>query len=380
MAAFHSKISALAGICLLLALQAHAYTMSDMCAQMSSDGYVGNPTNCSKWGYCKGQVLVGEGACASGLVYESKTATCQYNTKCACSTSMTETCKVLKTPVYLADPNDCQSYSYCFGNGTALTGKCPAGQTYAASTTSCVWGPDCQQDSICRFMKNNIYVGDPSTCGNYIACVDGYGTSSTCGTNAAGATLYYNKATGNCQPTNPCSSSGGDTSTGTGTVTPAPINTSGCPALSTSSTSSTSSTESTATEADADDTTTSDDTDETTESSSTVKYVADNTTCYGFYSCLESSYGKWGACPYGTEFDATAQKCVSPAAIVCTYDRCANTNMTYAAVPNTNCNQYTYCPNGSVGTCPTGYLYFDERYGKCVPTKPATAICGATTA
>ncbi|KAH8261333.1 hypothetical protein KR044_007419, partial [Drosophila immigrans] len=341
-AAFHSKISALAGVCLLLAVQTNAFTMQDMCKQWSGQGYIGNPTDCTKWGYCQGQKLVSYGSCASGQVYEASSSTCQYNTKVACSTSMAETCKVLKTPVYLANPSDCSSYSYCFGNGTSAVQKCPAGQNYAANSNSCVWGPTCPQDSICRFMPNNVYVGDPNTCGNYVLCMNGYGKSTSCGPSETGVQLYYDAASGNCQTTNPCTgTSDNDNSGNSGNLPPA-INKEICtPSI-------------------------------------TTDFTSDGSTCYGFYSCTGDNKGKWGACPYGTEFDNAAQKCVSPASLACKFDRCANTNLTYAAVPFTNCNQYTYCPNGVAGTCPTGYLYFDERYGKCVPTKPEIPICTLT--
>ncbi|KAH8370040.1 hypothetical protein KR093_001990 [Drosophila rubida] len=316
--------------------------MEDMCQQWWGKGYIGNPTDCTKWGYCQGQKLVSYGTCGNGLVFESSSGTCQYNTKVACSTSVAATCKAVTSPTYLANPNDCSSYAYCFGNGTSATNKCPAGQNYAANSNTCVWGPSCPQDSICRFMPNNIYMGDPNNCGQYIQCIKGYGKSTSCGTNADGQTLYYNAATGNCQPTNPCNGNGNvDNNPGIpGTVTPPAIDATKC-------------------------------------KSATTSFVADGSTCYGFYSCTGKSKDMWGACPFGTEFSVTKQQCVSPASQVCLFDRCANTNLTYAAMPNTLCSQYKYCPNGAIGNCPAGYAYFDERYGKCVPNDPKTAICSS---
>jgi len=307
-----------------------------MCEQWSGEGYIGNPTDCTSWGYCKGQKVISRGTCGKGLVFDSDSSTCQYNTKVACSTSVAATCGALTTAGFMADPTDCTKYAYCFGNGKSQIQKCPPGQVYAANNNTCIWGPTCPQNSICQFMPNNIYVGDPTNCGSYLQCIKGYGVAGSCPQD--NGPYYYNAATGNCEKTNPCTDNGGNNVDPDGLTLP-PSDTA-------------------CTGVDAD-----------------TKFVGDTKTCYGFYSCETATKGTWGSCPYGTEYDPTIVKCVSPASYACPFNRCVHTNLTFAVVANSKCTQYTYCPNGSVGQCPTGFPYYDEVYQKCVPQMPAYKIC-----
>lgn len=320
----------------MLASQSAGYTMQDMCAQWSGNGYIGNPSDCTSWGYCKAQQLVGYGTCGANLVYESMSQTCQPASTTACSTSVQKTCSALKTTGYVADPTDCTKYAYCFGNGQSQTVSCPTGQTYAANNNTCVWGPSCAQDSICRFMPNNIFVGDPQNCGQYLHCINGYGVWGSCPTD-----LYYNAAIGVCQKTNPCTDTdngNNNNNNGDGNSALPPSTISTCTA---------------------------------------GKFQSDGETCYGFYYCKSKSQGIWGSCPFGLEFSEDNQTCVSPASLACEHDRCANTNLTYAAVAGTECQEYRYCPTGVKGYyCKAPYSYFDEINGVCVQKKPTYPICG----
>ncbi|KAM8708403.1 hypothetical protein ACLKA7_015384 [Drosophila subpalustris] len=194
MAVINSKVTASAVVCLLLVClwKANGYTMENMCAQWSGEGYIGNPTDCTKWGYCRANKVISQGSCAKGQVFESSSATCQYATTTPCSTSVAQTCSAITNPSYMADPTDCNKYAYCFGNGKSSVQKCPAGQVYASNNNTCVWGPTCPQSSICQFMPNNIYVGDPNNCGSYLQCLNGYGIPGKCNTSPY---LYFNPAT-----------------------------------------------------------------------------------------------------------------------------------------------------------------------------------------
>lgn len=334
---FKSKFSASAALLVVGILQASGYTMEDMCKQMSNKGYIGNPTDCTKWGYCRSQQLVSWGSCGDGLVFQASTATCQYASEVACSTSVTQTCKALQTPGLMADPTNCANYAYCFGNGTSQIQKCPDGQNYAANNQSCVWGPECPQDSICRFMPTNIFVGDPNNCGQYLQCVQGYGISGSC-KETDGSPRYFNVVTNKCQSANPCDSSNTDTDTEATTIPPTAA-------------------------------TTCEDVGTTTE-----KFKNDNATCSGFFSC-NKGVATWGMCPFGTAFNQTEQRCVSPAAFACEFDRCLNTNLTFAAVYGTECETYKICSSGNVANCTSDYPYYDEVYNKCVQKRPDYHIC-----
>lgn len=312
-----------------------------MCKQMSNKGYIGNPTDCTKWGYCRSQQLVSWGTCGDGLVFEASSGTCQWATDVPCSTSVTQTCKNLKTPGLMADPTNCNNYAYCFGNGTSQVQKCPDGQNYAANNQSCIWGPDCPQDTICRFMLTNMFVGDPNNCGQYLQCIQGYGTSGYCKQQTAGTPRYFNVVTNKCQDENPCGSSNTDTGTEATTIPPT-----------------------TATTCTAD---------------STDKFVSDGATCSGFFNCEKTTAPTWGVCPFGTAFDQTVQKCVSPAAVACEWDRCANTNLTFAAKYGTNCKTYEICASGNFADCNSDFPYYDEVNNKCVTEEPDYPICKTTT-
>lgn len=334
---FKSKFSASAALLVVGIIQASSgYTMEEMCKQMSNKGYIGNPTDCTKWGYCRSQQLVSWGSCGDGLVFEASSGTCQYASEVACSTSVTQTCAAIKSPVLMADPTNCANYAYCFGNGTAQIQKCPEGQNYAANNQTCVWGPSCPQQSICRFMPTNIFIGDPDNCGQFLKCVQGYGVSGSCSPKDD-TPYYFNVVTNKCQATNPCDSSNSDTATEATTIP---------------------TTTSTTCTADAD------------------GFVADGATCSGFFHC-KGGVASWGMCPFGTEFDPATSKCVSPASIACEHDRCANTNLTFAAKYGTECKTYEICSSGEFGQCASDYPYYDEVYNKCVAKKPTYAICDA---
>ncbi|XP_026832842.1 peritrophin-44 isoform X2 [Drosophila erecta] len=347
MEAFNVRICAVAA-CLLLASQATGYTMQDLCQQWSGTGYVGNPSDCHAWGYCKDQQVVAWGTCGAGLVYNAQTASCEYATTTPCSTSAVETCSNVKSPMYVADPLNCTSYGYCDGAGGISYGSCGSGGVYSAASTSCVWGPTCPQASICRFMKSNIFVGDPNKCGNYINCVNGYGTSTAC---SSTADSFYNAATGNCQSTNPCT--GDNTNAGnSGQFTVGEPSTTACNAEDFENA-----------------------VDLTVDGKAvTYKYVPDGQTCYGYYYCAaKGATGYWNQCPTGTQFNSALGQCVSPASFVCGENRCGNVNNPFMAVKG--CLSYTICSSGITENCPSTAEYYDEVNNICTKDIPKYAIC-----
>ncbi|XP_016955217.1 peritrophin-44 isoform X2 [Drosophila biarmipes] len=348
MKAFHARICVLAA-CLLMASQASGYSMEQMCAQWSGEGYIGNPSSCRAWGYCRGQQLIAWNTCPDDLIFNAQTGRCSDPATTICSTSATQTCAAATSPMYVANPLNCTEYCYCDGLGGLSYGDCGEGGVYQASTKSCVWGPACPQDTICRFMPSNIFVGDPENCGSYYNCVNGYGTSTKCADN-----LYYNAANGLCQSTNPCNSDNNNGNSGQFTVGETneiicnSTNFKEAPFIYKTSTT-------------------------TAES---YKYVSDFTTCYGYYYCPDvNEVGVWNQCPTGTQFDPKKGKCVSPAAYACPYNRCGNVESTFMAQLNTECKSYTICSSGLTGSCPTTSPYYDEVHNLCTSGKLDYAIC-----
>ncbi|XP_017012301.2 peritrophin-44 [Drosophila takahashii] len=349
MGAFNARIGVLAA-CLLMAAQASGYTMEQMCAQWSGEGYVGNPSNCRAWGYCKGQMLVSWGTCPDDYIYNSQTGICADASTTICSTSATKTCESAASPMYVANPMNCTEYCYCDGKGGLEYGACQEG-LYSASSISCIYANSCPQDTICRFMQSNIYVGDPDNCGSYIACLNGYGTSAKCADN-----LFYNAATGMCQKAS-VTCNGDDSNSGNaGQFTVGYTNSSGCPADYFKAS------EEITVDGEVQD----------------YKYVSDWTTCYGFYYCANAgATGVWNQCPTGTHFDPTKGECVSPAAYACPHNRCGNINNPFMAVSDTTCNTYTVCSTGATGNCPTTAQFYDEIHNICTTKNPGYAVCEA---
>ncbi|XP_017080215.1 peritrophin-44 [Drosophila eugracilis] len=351
MGAFNIKICVLAA-CLLIAAQASGYTMDDLCKQWSGTGYIGNPSNCRGWGYCKNQEVVAWDTCPNGEVFNAQTGSCANASTTICTTSSEKTCSSVVSPMYVADTQNCSQYCYCDGKGGLAYGNCGTGGVFSQSSGKCVWGPACPQDTICQFMLSNIFVGDPNNCGSYLKCVNGYGTSTKCE-----SPLYYNAATGNCQKTNPCDGTSDNSNTNTGDFTIGQAAEGVC-----SSTTKKAPVKRAAAAADAD-----------------AEYVSDKTTCYGYYYCASdtATTGYWNKCPTGTHFDPTLSKCVSPASYACPYNRCGNVDTTFMAVVNTDCASYTICSSGTEGDCPTGTAY-DEVHDLCTTTKLTYPVCTET--
>ncbi|EDV39452.1 uncharacterized protein Dana_GF24478 [Drosophila ananassae] len=350
MGAFNLRMCVLAA-CLLMASQAYAgYTMEQMCAQWWDTGYVGNPNDCSGWGYCSGQQLVAWGSCGANLTFNPQLGICDWSYRTPCKSNPVQTCQYATSPMYAADPTNCNQYYSCDGKGNSEVFSCGTGAVFSASVPECAWGPTCPQDSICEYMKNDIFVGDPQKCGNYILCSQGTGTSTSCESG------YYNAQTGNCQPSSACDSSN------SGTVTDGQFSVGDK-----SPTGTCSNGWSAAANLAADDAT------------KTYRFVPDGVTCYGFYYCAnDESTGIWNSCQTGTHFNPSTGQCVSPATFACTHNRCGNVPAQFMANVGTTCESYTYCAKGTTAQCPTESPYFDEVHGICTTEALPYAICAAS--
>ncbi|KAH8303646.1 hypothetical protein KR018_009426, partial [Drosophila ironensis] len=335
-AAFKMSLYVVAA-CLLLASHANAtFTMDEMCAQWSQSGYVGNPSNCRAWGYCQGQKVVAWGTCPNDYVYNSQLGACDYANRTICQTSAVSTCAAATSPMYMADPNNCNQYAFCDGQGNVDYGNCGSNAVFYANNQTCAYNTVCPQTNICQFMQNDIFVGDPNNCGSYIACNKGYGTPGTCP-----STYTYNLQTGNCQTTNQCGENGSNTGTSNeGQFSVGYQNTTVCA------------------------------------SATAGAFINDSSTCYGYYYCATAEgVGVWNSCPTGTHFNPSISQCVSPAAYACPYNRCGNVNASFMTQYNTTCNDYIVCSSLTSGACQTPNLYFDEVNGICTSATLNYTIC-----
>ncbi|KAH8259604.1 hypothetical protein KR026_007259 [Drosophila bipectinata] len=321
--------------------------MEQMCAQWSGKGYVGNPNDCTGWGYCQGQNLVAWGNCKENQIYNAQLGICNWSNQTVCKSNPVSTCQVATSPMYVADPDNCNQYYNCDGKGNSQVFSCSTGAVFSASGPACVWGPTCPQDSICQYMLNDIFVGDPKNCGQYISCSKGVGTSGTC------ASGYYNLQTGNCEPKNTCDSSNSGTTTddqfAVGDLSEANTCENGWEAAKDLS---------------------------TTETTVPYKFVSDGATCYGYYYCAtKSSVGVWNSCKTGTHFNQDVGQCVSPAAYACPYNRCGNVAATFMATVNSKCGTYTYCAKGTTANCPAADPFFDEVHSICTSGTLNYTVC-----
>ncbi|CAD7005110.1 peritrophin-44 [Ceratitis capitata] len=313
------------------------YNMTQTCAYYP-EGYIANPSDCQAWGYCKGGLLIAEGKCGTGMLYDSEKGICNYASQVQCKTSLVDICKNLQDAGHIADPNDCSSYCYCSNQTLVGCASCPTNQLYNPTLGQCNYDYQCPTDSVCRLVKNNAFVGAP-TCGKYIRCLDGTGDEASCANN-----YYFNRLTGYCEKTNSCDSSSPASSTQTTLAPDASI-------CSTSYT-----------------------------VTSGEQYISDGKTCFGYYSCSsKSGSGSWRACPYTMEFDSTTSTCVQANQNVCLLNRCENINLQFVTAPNTECKSYYIC-NGSqqsatATACKSPYSYFDEVIQKCTDVAPSYPIC-----
>ncbi|XP_039966146.1 peritrophin-44-like [Bactrocera tryoni] len=305
------------------------YTMNETCAYYT--GYIANPTNCQGWGACEDGVLKATGNCSDGYLYDSKKGICNYASKVTCGTSAQNICENSDDNTLVAQPSDCTQYCYCKNKTIMGCTKCPNNQLYNPSLGTCVNTYTCPADSICRLIPNNEFAGS-ETCGNYLRCLDGSGTESACKTG------YFNALTGKCQTTNPCSTVSTSTLAPDTTICSKYTLTSG------------------------------------------PQYFADDSTCYGYYTCDSTTgTGIWRSCPYTFNFDSTTSTCVQANQVKCLKNRCANINLTFVTDPSSSCEKYYYCSDGQQSTtstsCPTNAPYFDEVLQACVPTAPSYPIC-----
>jgi hypothetical protein len=334
-------------LCLNLnTVDAQGYSMQDTCMYVKNNTYIGNPTNCAGWGFCRNGMLLASGNCSSGYLYNTRTGICDYPSNVQCQTTVEQMCASFTSPQFVANPNNCNQYCYC--NSTSIEcANCPMGQSFQVSTTSCVWNSaaSCSANSICRLVQDNAFVQNPAQCGQYIGCYDG---SSPNGPQSCSEPSFtYDTSTGTCGPTNTCNAQNIPPSSNG----PFPQNTQAC----------------------------------TNAASGT--YISDGQTCGGFYYCDptdSTQNGLWGKCPMGTHFNpnatATNGECVSPFTYNCPYNRCMNLNQSYVAEPG--CLTFSYCQNQQTvikglkcTDVNTATPYFNEYYGSCMATNANVTIC-----
>lgn len=327
-------------VCLSLSLE-------QLCNYWPGSGYVGDPGDCKSWGYCKNNKLAARGHCQDDLYYDSLSGKCDKAHLARCAPQHWELCAGRQSGEFVADPLDCRAYNKCDneGNDDGLR-LCAEGFVFSNRLQTCVSSANgCPQEtfSICAYMQSGTTVGDPLNCGLYLECEGGRGTRRAC----TGA-RYYNYKTLRCQPTQPEYCPNDDSSYRPVRHPPPAVDVSVCARF-------------------------------YDDDHSGIQLISDGLTCHGYYQCSSKHFvGKWHSCPHGTHFQWWSQRCVSPQAYSCPYDRCGNLNSTFVTAINTGCTQYIHCYNQisqNIIQCPEAYPYFDERGGVCSKYFPNYIVC-----
>ncbi|XP_030571392.1 peritrophin-44 [Drosophila novamexicana] len=321
--------------------------MNQICSYWPGSGYIGDPSDCHSWGYCKNNKLSAKGECPNGLFYDAQSGTCQQAHLVRCAPQYWELCAQRRRGEYVSDPLDCRKYKQCDEEGGKIEENyCAGGYVFSNRLQTCVSSANgCAEEtlSICGYVQNGTTLGDPLNCGLYLECQSGTGIRRACT-----AARYYNHNTGRCQTTRPNHCPSDENSYKPANYPPPAMDASVC-------------------------------TDFYQDNHSGIQLITDAQTCHGYYTC-GSKYvlGIWHSCPHGTHFQWWSQKCVTPESYSCPYDRCGNLNSSLVAGINSGCSEYIYCQDQTsqqIGKCPEELPYFDEKRGACIRDFPNYTVC-----
>lgn len=321
--------------------------MEETCKFASDDVLVADPNSCQRYGVCKDGKLNHIEYCAEGNYFNARYGECQFDAEDTCLPTVANICKKVSVPTTKADPNDCNKSCHCRGDGTYECSQCPKNQYFDPKQGLCVESSDyyCRADSICRLVRNKMFLGDPDRCGYYVQCMNSVETLASCRLNE-----FYHPQPGHCRSNNPCSGSALSTA-GPGVLEPLPTRPEIC---------------------------------ELWHMPYFPYLMDDRVTCVGYYLCNDiTGPGTWHKCPLGTHFDIRVQKCITPNAAACVRDRCANLDQPFVSDYGSKCAAYLYCKNqtnqpDSGGRCASvnkKYPYFNEVLGGCTDVLPDFPIC-----
>lgn len=317
-----------------------------MCSLIANDTFINDPRACNAWIQCVDGVPI-SGTCATQLFYDRNTNTCvpSDTIKCISSNLCAPTAGA---NAFVADPVSCNGYYYC-NNGIATHGSCTPGMNFNPKTSDCIRNFPCSlpmdANSYCNIVPDGVFIKNTANCDGYQLCWDGDLINGTCP-----GTLYFDAAAGTCnnpqdvecteQATNP---PGLDAEI----ICPEP-----------------------------------------------GAFIADNTTCNGYYYCMPPVKNGgpmslvWAECPNGRFFDpANGGSCIARTQMECGYNRCVGMGVTQiqlANESNDDCFGFAICQNGiqiGSGNCPNGN-YFDELTQLCTETVisyPSCALSPETT-
>lgn len=329
----------------VLLSRANAYSPAQTCAIVQTNTFIADPTDCSGYYYCVDGAISFQGNCGPGLSYNSYTGSCDYSSNVKCNFGQSICQNVAAT--YKADPLSCSTYIYCDGKGNTLRNECPAGQDFSLELKSCVWAtPNSCSGNPCDLVPNNKFVAFGTT--NEPSCTSPIYRSMTCYQgkgfpHECPCDYIYNSIEGQCDYD----------PTANVNVDPCKTKVAG------------------------------------------TNFAASSTNCNQYYYCPPSPSTDPPTklkCPQRFHFNAITGTCVYaweyvPSGANGKCDRCGGFTNGYFVDANSSCQSYKFCIAGDDGDGATNkaqpsascsdpnYPYFNESSQTCVSTKPTTAFC-----
>lgn len=296
----------------------------ELCRLFKNGTQIRKPGTCDQYIKC----INGEGTvltCTSGQSYSPS--------KNACVATLANSNKYCgnrcegKNGVWVADPTECQKYSYC-QNGAPFAGSCPEYQHFSEASQSCQHSVDStciDVNNICELVPSKTKFRKEDDCGDYYECNDSeVHTQKSCITSKK--RQYFNVETGTC-------------------VEP---NTIECTAHSKTGICS---------------------------KSTKPTFVSDKATCRGYFYCRAMSPvidldPVWMQCREGYFFDADIQACAPANQVVCTHNRCEGRGTMLVTSSSNNCHNYIRCVDNKQVTEETCHFdhFFDESISACTST------------
>ncbi|KAL5280323.1 hypothetical protein ACFFRR_004354 [Megaselia abdita] len=317
-----------------------SFTPANICRLMVDGTYIVNPTDCNQYYKCNGGSPTSY-SCPQGTIFNKETGICTVSSNIGCN-NINTICAGKSKGTFLGDISSCDGYYYCDGvNVAGQHGFCPKGENFNPQSQECVYNNiySCSKSNsmqpICDYVGNGKYFGVTTSCSDWAICKNGQYQTGTCSAGLFNTNLGVCdekvsevKCTQASMPHDP--------------VANHVLQGKNCAGWST-------------------------------------KYIADPSTCSGFYYCNPSNIALWGQCASNKFF--SNGKCVDRSTVHCnSVDICENTaNSLYTWVNDPlDCHKYYYCKDNTRSptstACPNNN-WFNEVLQQCTTVRPTYAAC-----